>query len=98
MGSISPSSGIRLTFSGFGHSRRPPGTADSDPFQTLGRRCKVVMRFSGSSRMATKLHSTLEGYFAAANRHDVDGMIAAFADDAVVNDEGHEQRDASGIR
>ena len=39
--------------------------------------------------MATKLHSTLEGYFAAANSHDVDGMIAAFADDAVVKDEGH---------
>jgi hypothetical protein len=48
--------------------------------------------------MATKLHSTLEGYFAATNRHDVDGMIAAFADDAVVKDEGHEHRGVSAIR
>ena len=48
--------------------------------------------------MATKLHSTLEGYFAATNRHDVDGMIAAFAGDAVVKDEGHEHRGVSAIR
>ena len=48
--------------------------------------------------MATKLHSTLEGYFAATNGHDVDGMIAAFAGDAVVKDEGHEHRGVSAIR
>ncbi|HEY7764901.1 MAG TPA: nuclear transport factor 2 family protein [Aestuariivirgaceae bacterium] len=47
--------------------------------------------------MATKLHSTLEGYFAATNKHDVDGMIAAFAGDAVVKDEGHEHRGVSAI-
>jgi hypothetical protein len=48
--------------------------------------------------MATKLHPTLESYFAATNRHDVDGMIAAFADDAVVKDEGREHQGTSAIR
>jgi hypothetical protein len=48
--------------------------------------------------MPTELNSTLERYFAAANRHDVDGMIAGFTDDAVVKDEGHEHRGVSAIR
>jgi len=48
--------------------------------------------------MATTLHSTLESYFAATNRHDVDGMIAAFADDAVVKDEGREHQGTSAIQ
>jgi hypothetical protein len=48
--------------------------------------------------MATKLHSTLERYFAATNRHDVAGMIADFADDAAVKDEGREHRGIPAIR
>jgi ketosteroid isomerase-like protein len=35
----------------------------------------------------------LERYFAATNRHDVAGMIADLADDAVVKDEGREHRE-----
>ena len=42
--------------------------------------------------MTPQMHTTLERYFAATNRHDVAGMIADFADDAVVKDEGHEHR------
>ena len=42
--------------------------------------------------MAAKLNSTLERYFAATNRHDVNSMIAEFAPDAVVKDEDHEHR------
>ena len=48
--------------------------------------------------MACKLHPTLESYFAATNRHDVDGMIAAFAEDAVVQDERQQHRGTSAIR
>ena len=48
--------------------------------------------------MALKLHPTLERYFAATNRHDVAGMIAAFADEAVVKDEGREHRGIPAIR
>ena len=48
--------------------------------------------------MAIKLHSTLERYFAATNRHDVAAMIADFAEDAVVKDEGREHRGISAIR
>ena len=48
--------------------------------------------------MSTKLDSTLERYFAATNRHDVVGMIADFADDAVVKDEGREHRGIPAIR
>jgi ketosteroid isomerase-like protein len=48
--------------------------------------------------MTTQMHSTLERYFAATNRHDVDGMIADLADDAVVKDEGHEHHGVPAIR
>jgi hypothetical protein len=48
--------------------------------------------------VALKLHSTLERYFAATNRHDVAGMIAAFADEAVVKDEDREHRGLTAIR
>lgn len=47
--------------------------------------------------MATRLHSTLARYFAATNRHDVAGMIADFADGAVVKDEGREHRGIPAI-
>jgi ketosteroid isomerase-like protein len=48
--------------------------------------------------MTTRMHSALERYFAATNRHDVAGMIADLADDAVVKDEGREHRGIPAIR
>ena len=48
--------------------------------------------------MTAQLHGPLERYFAATNRHDVAGMIAVFADGAVVKDEGHEHRGLLAIR
>jgi len=49
-------------------------------------------------KMTTKMHSTLEHYFAATNKHDVAGMIADLTDDAVVKDEGREHRGVAAIR
>ena len=48
--------------------------------------------------MTTQMHSTLERYFAATNRHDVTGMIADLAVDAVVKDERLEHRGIPAIR
>jgi ketosteroid isomerase-like protein len=48
--------------------------------------------------MSTKLSTTLASYFAATNAHDVDGMIAGFAEDAVVEDEGRQHRGRVAIR
>ena len=48
--------------------------------------------------MSARLSSTLATYFAAANEHDVNGMIAVFADGAIVKDEGHEHRGPVAIR
>ena len=48
--------------------------------------------------MTTKMHTTLERYFAATNRHDVAGMIEDLADGAIVKDEGHEHRGVPAIR
>lgn len=48
--------------------------------------------------MTTRMHSTLERYFAATNRHDVASAIANLTDDAIVTDEGHEHRGAPAIR
>lgn len=39
------------------------------------------------------------GIFAVQNTHDIDAMLAPFAEDAVVRDEGHEHRGTSaGLR
>jgi len=48
--------------------------------------------------MTTTMHSTLEHYFAATNKHDIAGMIADLTDDAVVKDEGREHRGVVAIR
>jgi ketosteroid isomerase-like protein len=48
--------------------------------------------------MNTQMHSTLERYFAASNRHDVAGMVADLADDAIVKDEGYEYCGVPAIR
>lgn len=48
--------------------------------------------------MTTRMHSTLEHYFAATNRHDIAGMTADLAEDAVVVDEGREYRGVAAIR
>jgi len=48
--------------------------------------------------MDTRLHSTLERYFAATSRHDVADMLADFAGDAVVVDEAREHRGTKAIR
>jgi hypothetical protein len=48
--------------------------------------------------MNTRMHSTLEHYFAATNRHEVAAMVADFAADAIVQDEGREHRGVPAIR
>jgi hypothetical protein len=40
--------------------------------------------------MKPDLPEILDRYFAAQNRHDIDGMVACFASDAAVRDEGHD--------
>jgi hypothetical protein len=48
--------------------------------------------------MTIQLPSPLAAYFAAKNKHDIDAMLAPFADDAVVKDEGAERRATAAIR
>lgn len=43
------------------------------------------------------LHSTLERFFSATNRHDVTAMIAEFSENALVQDEGRELRGVATI-
>src|SRR5262245_55904958 len=43
-------------------------------------------------------HQAITAYFAAKNRKDVDGMLAAFAADAVVRDEGATHKGHAAIR
>lgn len=45
-----------------------------------------------------KLPDTLDRYFDAQNAHDIDGIVACFAPDAAVRDEGHEHRGTEAIR
>ena len=47
---------------------------------------------------AIELPISISAYFEAKNRHDVDGMVRVFADDASVRDEGHEYRGRAAIR
>jgi ketosteroid isomerase-like protein len=48
--------------------------------------------------MSLEMHTTLERYFAATNRHDVAGMTADLTEDAVVSDEGRQHRGIPAIR
>lgn len=48
--------------------------------------------------MTNEMHATLERYFTATNKHDVGGMTADLATDAVVKDEGREHRGVPAIR
>ena len=48
--------------------------------------------------MTTELPQPLTDYFAAKNRHDIDGMLAPFSPDAKVRDEGETHRGSGAIR
>jgi ketosteroid isomerase-like protein len=48
--------------------------------------------------MSAPLPESLETYFTAKNRHDIDAMLAPFAEQAVVKDEGREMRGRAAIR
>lgn len=46
----------------------------------------------------TELAGPVANYIAAANDHDIDAMIAAFHEDAVVRDEGKERQGIAAIQ
>ena len=48
--------------------------------------------------MSVNLPGILDRYFNAQNAHDIDAMIACFAPDAVVRDEGHIHTGTDAIR
>jgi hypothetical protein len=48
--------------------------------------------------MTANLPSVLVDYFTATNAHDVGAMVAAFAEDATVRDEGRDHAGAEAIR
>ena len=48
--------------------------------------------------MTANLPRVLSDYFTATNAHDVGAMIAAFAEDATVHDEGRDHAGAVAIR
>ena len=48
--------------------------------------------------MASLMPAPLDGYFAAVNAHDADGIAACFADDAIVRDEGGDIVGCEAIR
>ena len=48
--------------------------------------------------MTPHLPHILDRYFKAQNAHDIDAMVACFAPDAVVRDEGHTRTGTEAIR
>ncbi|WP_230529851.1 nuclear transport factor 2 family protein [Microvirga roseola] len=48
--------------------------------------------------MSRQLPPPLASYYEAKNRHNIDGMLASFAEDAVVKDEGQEHHGTAAIR
>jgi len=48
--------------------------------------------------MDAKLPGALASYFTAVNAHDIERVLALFADDAIVKDEGEEHRGRDAIR
>lgn len=48
--------------------------------------------------MTISLPEKLAAYFAAVNKRDIDGMLAPFAEDALIRDEGEDMRGRAEIR
>ena len=48
--------------------------------------------------MPLRLPEPLAAYFAAVNTHNIDAMLAGFAEGAIVRDEGQERRGLAAIR
>lgn len=48
--------------------------------------------------MSAELPQALASYFAAKNRRDIDAMLAPFANDAIVRDEGRDMHGLAAIR
>src|ERR1700730_15405699 len=48
--------------------------------------------------MPARLPEPIAAYYAAQNTHDIDAMIAAFAEGAVVKDEGKEHHGLKAVR
>jgi hypothetical protein len=48
--------------------------------------------------MTVTLPRPLADYFAAKNRHDIDGMLVPFSSDAMVRDEGETHQGSAAIR
>lgn len=48
--------------------------------------------------MALNLPAPIAAYYAAKNRHDIEGMLAPFAADALVHDEERDYRGHAAIR
>ena len=48
--------------------------------------------------MSKQLPLPLATYYEAKNQHDINGMLAPFAEDAVVRDEGQEHHGRAAIR
>lgn len=48
--------------------------------------------------MPLRLPEPLAAYFAAMDTHNIDAMLAGFADGAIVGDEGQERRGLAAIR
>ena len=48
--------------------------------------------------MSMKLPEPIAAYFAATNQHDVNAMLAPFAETAIVKDEGQERHGVAAIR
>jgi SnoaL-like domain len=53
---------------------------------------------NGETSMKPELPHILARYFAAQNAHDIDGMVACFAPDAAVHDEGHDIIGTDAVR
>lgn len=48
--------------------------------------------------MSIKLPEPIAAYFAATNSHNIDAMLALFAETAIVKDEGQDRRGLASIR
>jgi hypothetical protein len=53
---------------------------------------------NGETSMKPELPHILARYFEAQNAHDIDGMVACFAPDAAVHDEGRDIIDTDAVR
>lgn len=71
---------------------------DQEAYTCYKSLCSIVITPDEESAMTFRVPAPLDTYVEATNNQDAETLVALFAEDAVVRDEGQEYRGLDGVR